>query len=475
MTTKQLNRLRSQFLCLTLLAGTTAQLAAQASLNSYDLIGNTVAANPTTVTLPVILAHPQPQLLRPNGIATFSVLAQGVGFGYQWRSNGVPIAGATGDSLVLAGLPLVGTNLGNFTVIVSNTSGSVTSNPAALWPDANANDLPDWWEIARFGNLNQTASGDFDRDGIANLDEFAEDTNPNSASSFNPRLRIVSRHGSVSVSPIQPYYSLGQIVNLNAVPEPGHQFTSYSGSFNGTKAQISLLMDTNKSITATFGLPLPVALDNANLLWITGGDLPWYGQAEISKDGVGAGQSGPIVAYWNGGTFVGAQSWLRTTVNIPETTLLSFWWNVSSRPPDALTFALDGFVLASISGEAVGWQQVQTNLIAGFHTLTWTYTKGPADIPTGVLFADSGWLDQVSLTVTNGGILSPILSIMTTTTNTVLISWPAPSTGFALQQTSTLSPTDWVEVTNSVDSVGGRNQVLITPATSGRFYRLLHP
>jgi hypothetical protein len=234
-------------------------------------------------------------------------------------------------------------------------------------------------------------------------------------------------------------------------------------------------MDTNKFLTATFGLPLPVALDNTNLLWTTGGDLPWFGQTEVSRDGIGAGQSGPIIGSWNGSAFVGAQSWVRTAVNISQPTVLSFWWNVSSRPPDALTFALNGVVLASISGEAVGWQLVQTNLVAGFHTLTWNYTKGPADIPTGVLFADAAWLDQISLIATNLGSQSPVLSIATTTTNTVLVSWPAPATAFVLQQTPTLSPVNWLDATNPVATVNGWSEVVIPPALPGTFYRLRQP
>jgi hypothetical protein len=83
-------------------------------------------------------------------------------------------------------------------------------------------------------------------------------------------------------------------------------------------------------------------------------------------------------------------------VNVPAQ--LGFWWNVSSQPPDGMTFSLDGTVIKSISGAAVGWQYVQTNLTVGIHTLLWTYSKDSADNASGIPFADSAWLDQVSIT-----------------------------------------------------------------------------
>jgi len=38
-----------------------------------------------------------------------------------------------------------------------------------------------------------------------------------------------------------------------------------------------------------------------------------------------------------------------------------------------------------------------------------------------------------------------------------------------------LNPANWTDVTNSVNSASGTNQVLITPTGSGDFYRLIYP
>jgi len=53
--------------------------------------------------------------------------------------------------------------------------GSITiSEPVTftVHADANSNGIPDWWELLHFGNLDQTADGDFDGDGLSNIWEF---------------------------------------------------------------------------------------------------------------------------------------------------------------------------------------------------------------------------------------------------------------------------------------------------------------
>ena len=95
---------------------------------------------------------------------------------YQWYFKGNAISGATGDSLLLTNV--TSANDGVYTVVITNSSGSVTSGRDALGFDSNGNGLPDAWELAYFGNLNQTAGGDFDGDGISNQDEYLNGTDP---------------------------------------------------------------------------------------------------------------------------------------------------------------------------------------------------------------------------------------------------------------------------------------------------------
>ena len=50
--------------------------------------------------------------------------------------------------------------------------------------DSDGDGLPDSWELANFGNLAQTASGDPDRDGFSNLQEYLAGSDPNNANSI---------------------------------------------------------------------------------------------------------------------------------------------------------------------------------------------------------------------------------------------------------------------------------------------------
>jgi hypothetical protein len=56
--------------------------------------------------------------------------------------------------------------------------------------------------------------------------------------------------------------------------------------------------------------------------------------------------------------------------------------------------------------------------------------------------------------------------------SSVLLSWPAPSTGFVLQQNTNLTTTNWVVVSNPPVVVNGEKQVTVSPLVGSRYYRL---
>lgn len=67
---------------------------------------------------------------------------------------------------------------------------------------------------------------------------------------------------------------------------------------------------------------------------------------------------------------------------------------------------------------------------------------------------------------------APLLSIFRTATNSVVITWPAPSTGFVLQQNSAIGTTNWANLTTTNIVVGGQNQVTISAPKGIQFFRL---
>jgi hypothetical protein len=68
----------------------------------------------------------------------------------------------------------------------------------------------------------------------------------------------------------------------------------------------------------------------------------------------------------------------------------------------------------------------------------------------------------------------PILTIRLTTTNTAIISWPSPSTGYVLQQTSSLQPAKWMKAPETSMDNGTTVSVTVNPPVGNLFFRLKH-
>ncbi len=93
-------------------------------------IGSTTGTGSSQVA-PSILIQPSSQTVKLSSKASFSVTASGVPSpSFQWRKNGVAIAGATNSNLTLASVQA--TDAGSYDVVVTNTAGSILSNYATL-------------------------------------------------------------------------------------------------------------------------------------------------------------------------------------------------------------------------------------------------------------------------------------------------------------------------------------------------------
>lgn len=55
------------------------------------------------------------------------------------------------------------------------------------------------------------------------------------------------------------------------------------------------------------------------------------------------------------------------------------------------------------------------------------------------------------------------------------LSWPADANGWILQESPELGPENWSNATHTINIVGARKQVTITPSTDKGFFRLQHP
>jgi len=66
----------------------------------------------------------------------------------------------------------------------------------------------------------------------------------------------------------------------------------------------------------------------------------------------------------------------------------------------------------------------------------------------------------------------PILTAQLPGTNTILLSWPAPATGYALQTATNLSGSDWTPVSTTPENVNGQEQVTLKITGTSAFFRL---
>lgn len=71
---------------------------------------------------------------------------------------------------------------------------------------------------------------------------------------------------------------------------------------------------------------------------------------------------------------------------------------------------------------------------------------------------------------------APLLSSARTTTNTVAVFWPSPSTGFNLQvNTNGVASVHWSNVVTAPTDDGTTRTVVVNPPTGNRFFRLFKP
>ena len=67
---------------------------------------------------------------------------------------------------------------------------------------------------------------------------------------------------------------------------------------------------------------------------------------------------------------------------------------------------------------------------------------------------------------------APVLSIKLTSTNTAMVYWPSPSTGFNLQVNTNLATANWVTPAETSTDNGTIKFIIVNPPTGNRFYRL---
>ena len=123
------------------------------------------------------------------------------------------------------------------------------------------------------------------------------------------------------------------------------------------------------------------------------------------------------------------------------------------------------------------------------YSVDWYKVSGGGSTSTGGVYSATGTTGQPdagramsggSFSVTGGfwGLISvvqtpgaPLLTV-THSGNSVMISWPSPSTDFVLQQNSDLTTTNWSTTSLIISDNGTNKSIFITSPSGNLFFRL---
>jgi len=129
----------------------------------------------------------------------------------------------------------------------------------------------------------------------------------------------------------------------------------------------------------------------------------------------------------------------------------------------AQNFAIDWFTIDGGGGTGTG----------GVFSMTGTIGQPDAGKMSGGNYALDGGFWSITAAVQTPG--APLLTISVTPTNTVLVSWPFPSSGFTLQQKTNFNATNWAAPSQPITNNGAINYIIVNPPVGNRFYRLFKP
>ena len=129
----------------------------------------------------------------------------------------------------------------------------------------------------------------------------------------------------------------------------------------------------------------------------------------------------------------------------------------------AQNYSIDWYKVAGGGGTSTG----------GVYTVSGTIGQHDAGGPmTGGNFSLTGGFWALYAVQTTG---APVLSIQLTTTNTAMVYWNSPSTGYSLQVNTNLATTNWVTPAESITDNGTIKFIIVNPPTGNRYYRLKNP
>ncbi|HEY0944318.1 MAG TPA: immunoglobulin domain-containing protein [Opitutaceae bacterium] len=236
--------------------------------------GDPLASDEVTLkldTTPLVTEQPAGRNVTAGGAVTFSATVVGTGpFTYQWRKDGVAIAGATSATFTIASV--TDDDAGSYDVVVTNAAGSVTSAAAMLtvtmpgtWPVITSMDHTTF-TIGLECRFTVLATGDpaptFSASGLPSwvkLDGATGVLSGTPPAGTVPAALPVTVTASNGVRPIAT-----QAFTLKVEPAPVAAATLEISTFAGTPG----LSGGSDGAQATFSSPLGVSADLAGNVYV---------------------------------------------------------------------------------------------------------------------------------------------------------------------------------------------------------------
>ena len=128
----------------------------------------------------------------------------------------------------------------------------------------------------------------------------------------------------------------------------------------------------------------------------------------------------------------------------------------------AQSFSIDWHTIAGGGGTSAG----------GSYSVSGTIGQPDAGAMSGGVYSLTGGFWSIEAVQVPG---APLLTVRRTETNTVVISWPSPSTGFSLRQNADLNAAIWATPSEAVTDNGTNKFILVNPPPGSRYYRLVKP
>jgi hypothetical protein len=393
---------------------------------------------------PSIVTQPQSQTVTAGASAGFRVIARGMDpLSYQWRFNGTDIPGATTNSYSIARVQ--SSQAGTYTVVVSNSYGTVQSAPAILAISSAtafgiigapfsyqivANNNPTWYSASGLpsglscNGATGLISGTPTRTGVFSVHVEAR----NYFGTASATIPFTIADGAIT-SATSAQGVVGSIFNYQIVADNRPTAYSASGLPSGLNCNVgSGIISGTPTQTGTFG----VNVQARNL----------FGSASATISLTISG--GAIISPTSAQGVIGVPfSYQIVADNSPT------WYTASSLP--------SGLTCVGGSG-----------LISGIPTQTGTFG---VTVQARNLFGSAS--ATISLTIsaeTIGTASQPTLTISQTGAG-FLLTWPATSDGFVLEETQ-VQPNAWTNSSAQVVTQGNTNAALVPIQSTAKFYRL---